>query len=362
MRKLPAEWAPQDAVLLTWPHKNSDWAPHLNAVTNLYLALVEILLQHTNLIIVAPPAELEILRGSIKNIEQRMGEKNKAGFFANLYPIESNDTWARDHGPITVFEDQHILLLDFTFNGWGNKFAAHMDNKISSRLHNKNAFGKTKMSPVDYILEGGAIESDGAGSIMTTSACLLNTNRNVSRIIDQTHHTKKECERLLKTTLGATNILWLDHGYLKGDDTDSHIDTLARFAPNNSILYVACDAPDDEHYEELAKMEAQLRAFKNTDGDAYTLLPLPWPAPKLSDEGERLPATYANFLVTNNAVIVPTYGDTNDQLALKQIQHAFPKHKIYGIDCSVLIEQHGSLHCITMQIPKGVLSNKSNAP
>jgi len=198
------------------------------------------------------------------------------------------------------------------------------------------------------ILEGGSIESDGNGTILTTCECLFEGNRNP-------HLSRKEIETSLAEQLGAEHFLWLQHGFLAGDDTDSHIDTLARLCPNDVILHVTCDDPDDLHFEEFARMTEQLRSFRTKKGAPYNLVPLPWPEAIFDENGTRLPATYANFLIINNAVLVPTYRDKADTAALEAVQKVFPRHEIIGIDCLPLILQHGSLHCVTMQIPKGVL-------
>jgi agmatine deiminase len=211
------------------------------------------------------------------------------------------------------------------------------------------AFNSISFETIGLILEGGSIESDGKGTILTTAECLLNPNRNP-------HLSRQEIEEELLSLLGAEEVLWLENGYLAGDDTDSHIDTLARFAPDDTILYVACDDPDDEHFESLKAMREELETFRTRDDKPYRLLPLPWPQARHDENGQRLPATYANFLVINGAVLVPTYDDPSDATALKIIAKAFPGRKIIGIDCLPLIEQHGSLHCVTMQMPKGVLA------
>ncbi|MBN2702906.1 MAG: agmatine deiminase family protein [Pontiellaceae bacterium] len=314
-KRLPAEWAPQDAVLLAWPHENTDWAPLLKAAQQTFDHIAYAVERFQRVIRVAPDA----------------------------FNVPTDDTWARDFGPITIEENGAPLLLDFTFNGWGNKFSAEQDNRITQTLHQLGAFGHTPLRSIDLVLEGGSIESDGEGTLLTTAECLLNPNRNPNL-------SKAQIETALRNELGADTILWLNHGALLGDDTDAHIDTLARLAPERTIVYTACDDPEDAHYDELKKMEHELEAFSD-----YRLLPLPWPSPKYDDEGHRLPATYANFLVINGAVLVPTYNDPADDAALAVVQKAFPDREVIGIDCSTLILQHGSLHCVTMQIPKGVL-------
>ncbi|WP_372846996.1 agmatine/peptidylarginine deiminase [Pontiella sp.] len=314
-KRLPAEWEPQDAVLLTWPHAKTDWAGCLEAAQQTFSEIEAAIRRFEAVVLVRPDA----------------------------FNLPSNDTWSRDFGPITIEENGQPVLLDFTFNGWGGKFAAALDNAITQKLYANGAFDQTRLRTVDFVLEGGSIESDGEGTLLTTAACLLNPNRNPNR-------SKPEIEALLKKELGLHTILWLNHGYLAGDDTDSHIDTLARLCPDKTIAYVACDDPADEHYAALNAMKAELEQF-----EGYRLLPLPWPAAQYDENGERLPATYANYLVINGAVLVPTYNDPADEAALAVIANAFPGREIIGIDCRTLIRQHGSLHCVTMQIPAGVL-------
>jgi agmatine deiminase len=336
--RLPAEWETQSAVLLAWPHENTPWAPFLEDVRYTFLEIIKTILKFEPVILVTPDkTQSEIIRGTITS---------KKLF---LFEITGNDTWARDFGPITVFKDGNPVLMDFTFNGWGHKYPAKLDNLITGNLHKLGAFGKTKLEPVGFILEGGSIDSDGCGTILTTSKCLLNPNRNRGL-------SKKQIEENLVTFFGAKRILWLEHGHLDGDDTDSHIDTLARFASENTIIHISCNDTTDIHYRELKLMEKDLKSSRTANGRPYRLISLPWPDAKYDDKGNRLPATYANFLIMNNAVLVPTYRDKKDSTALKIMQDAFPDHKVIGINCLPLIRQHGSLHCVTMQIPKGVVN------
>lgn len=340
-RRLPAEWEEQDGVLLSWPHADSDWSDDIDLVEPVFSAIAATISLFERVIIVAPESD-QIL----SKIVAAGGNPQQV----TLCELPTNDTWSRDFGPIVVNEDGRIRLLDFGFNGWGLKFAANHDNQITRRLAASGLFGKNDLQVVGLTLEGGAIESDGAGTLLTTSECLLNQNRNP-------HLTQKEIERKLCELFGLHHILWLDYGYLAGDDTDSHIDTLARFCPDDTIVYVRCDDPMDEHFSALQRMEEQLKTFRTADDRPYHLLPLPWPPAFYSpDQGERLPATYANFLIINGAVLVPTYDCGTDDSALEVIGKAFPNHKIIGIDCSPLILQHGSLHCVTMQLPRGTLS------
>ncbi len=336
--RLPAEWEPQDGVLLAWPHEQTDWASVLPLVEPVFLQLADTISRHEQLLIAtADPgslaAKLETFGATMASI--------------TLVQVPFDDTWCRDFGPITILADGVPRLQDFVFNGWGNKFLAQQDSAVTQHLQQRNFF----FAPVDcrsLVLEGGSIESDGCGTLLTTSQCLLNPNRNPNR-------NREQIEGELRDTLGCRRILWLQHGHLLGDDTDAHIDTLARFAPNDTILYVACDDPQDAHYPALARMAEELTAFRTEAGRPYRLLPLPWPAARFDDAGQRLPATYANFLIINGAVLMPTYGDPQDDKALATVGAAFPDRKIIGIDCSAVILQHGSLHCLTMQLPQGVL-------
>ena len=329
----PAEWAPQQFVQLTWPHADTDWAYMLDEVQACFKNIAREIAKRQRLVIVAP--DIDDVRCQIAysvNMDN-----------VTLVELPSNDTWARDHGGITIFEDGKPVVLDFQFNGWGLKFAADKDNLITERLHRAgHLFGELR-SCRNFVFEGGSIESDGEGTLLTTSECLLSPNRNATM-------TREEIEAYLLDALGAKRLLWLDHGYLAGDDTDSHIDTLARLCPDNTILYVKCEDESDEHYEALRSMEEQLKTFRTLDGKPYRLIALPMAHPAY-EEDERIPATYVNYLVINGAVLVPTYDTDLDAIALAQVQRAFPQHEIVGIDCQALIRQHGSLHCVTMQYP-----------
>ena len=332
-RIFPAEWAPQQFVQLTWPHADTDWAYMLEEVQECFKNIAREIAKRQQLLIVAP--DVEDVRRQIAS------EVNMAN--VRLVELSSNDTWARDHGGITIFEDAKPIILDFQFNGWGLKFASDKDNLITERLHRGgHLFGELRNCR-NFVFEGGSIESDGEGTLLTTSECLLSPNRNATM-------SRENIEKYLLETLGAKQMLWLDHGYLAGDDTDSHIDTLARLCPNNTILYVKCEDESDEHYEALHRMEEQLKTFRTLNGEPYRLIALPMACPAYEDD-ERIPATYANYLVINGAVLVPTYGTDLDSVALEQVGKAFPEREIVGIDCQALIRQHGSLHCVTMQYP-----------
>ena len=342
-----AEWEPQSMVQLTWPHKDTDWAPMLDEITAVYEEIAREITKREGLIIVAPEGvQLNVLRNATL---RSVGERSTFNV-----QCPTNDTWARDHGFITVETysppsegsgEAAALLLDFCFNGWGEKFPADLDNAINRHLYDEGLIEGEYVDCLDFVLEGGSIESDGKGTVFTTTGCLLAPHRNQPM-------TKEQIEERLKRELHAKRILWIDHGNLTGDDTDGHIDTLVRVCPDDTLLYVGCDDTEDEQYEDLRLMEEQLKTFRTLDGKPYRLEKLPMPRP-IYEDGDRLPATYANFLVINGAVLCPTYAQPDlDTEALRIIGEAFPGREIVGIDCRSVIRQHGSLHCCTMQIPE----------
>lgn len=340
--QFPAEWAPQDAVQLTWPNDRGDWAPYLAQVEPVFIAIAHAVAHRERLIISCYD---QAHRDAVENRLRAAGVDLSR---VRLYAIPSNDTWARDHGPITVYADGKPRLLDFQFNGWGGKYSATLDNQISRHLLNQGAFGSTPLITLELILEGGGIETDGTGTLLTTTSCLLAPTRNPQ--FDQA-----QLETRLSQLLGVDRFLWLHHGDLQGDDTDGHIDTLARFCSADTIAYQGCNDADDSHYPVLRAMAAELRAFRTRAGQPYRLIELPWPRAKRNAAGDRLPATYANFLIINDAVLLPIYNDPADARASAALQEAFPDREIVPIDCSALILQYGSLHCVTMQLPQGVL-------
>jgi agmatine deiminase len=340
---LPPEWAPQSGVMLTWPHPHGDWAARLATVEPVFVTIARAVSLRERVLI---GCHDDAHREHVAALLRAAGMESSRVI---LRVVTSNDTWARDHGPITVLCQNEPTLLDFRFNGWGGKYPYALDDAITRRLYEAGAFGDTPLQTVDLVLEGGSIEVDGSGTLLTTSRCLLAPTRNPAI-------GRERLEASLKELLGLNRILWLDHGYLAGDDTDSHIDTLARFCDARTIAYVACDDPTDEHYAELTAMEQELRGFRAADGTPYRLVALPWPRAKYNEDGERLPATYANFLIVNGAVLVPTYDDPADGIALDRLKECFPDREIVAIDCAPLIYQYGSLHCVTMQLPAGVLT------
>lgn len=336
---MPAEWSEDVAsVMIAYPHEGTDWGYMLDEARGCFNEIIKGITVEAGLhaVIVTP---------NIATTQLHLPQLPKGSF--SFIEVPTDDTWARDFGAITVEEGGCKKLVDFQFNGWGLKFASANDNMVNMRASELGALTMELENRRSFVLEGGSIESDGRGTILTTSECLLSVNRNGG-------DSREEIETQLKDCLGSKRVLWLNHGFLAGDDTDSHVDTLARFANEHTILYVKSYLPDDIHNSELEKMESELRELVTADGQPYNLIGLPLPDAIYDEDGERLPATYANFLITPRAVLMPIYGQPmNDELATQMMRIAFPDHKIVGIDCNALIRQHGSLHCVTMQLHKG---------
>lgn len=328
MIRVPAEWEKQDSILMSFPHAQSDWDDDLQSAISVFVRMASSICFNQKLILICD---------DIQKTKDLFCYHDKISFVK----LETNDTWIRDYGPISIYENDEHKLIDFQFNAWGGKFEYKLDNAITKELHSKWHFGISKLIEEDFVLEGGSIESDGAGTILTTSECLLNPSRNPSL-------SKSQIEEKLKSILGAKRILWLDHGSLIGDDTDAHIDTLARFIDKETIVYVSRETNDKEH-ESLSKMKSQLESFKTIDGKPYKLIPLPLPSAKYKD-GERLPATYANFLIANHVILLPIYNDTLDKEMISLFKELFPSREIIPINALRLIEEGGSIHCSTMHV------------
>lgn len=328
MKRLPAEWEKQDSILMSFPHCGTDWTDDMQSALSVFIRMASSICFNQKLILVCD---------DIEETKKLFCYHDKISFIK----LQTNDTWIRDYGPITIYEDDERKLIDFQFNAWGGKFEYKLDNAVTKQLHSKWHFGVSKLLEEDFILEGGSIESDGAGTILTTAECLLNPNRNPS-------FSKEQIEEKLKTTLGVRRVLWLEHGSLIGDDTDAHIDTLARFIDKDTIAYVSCKT-EDEHFESLSKTKAQLESFRTIDGKPYKLIPLPLPSAKYKN-GMRLPATYANFLIANHVVLLPTYEDPLDKEMVTLFKELFPTREIIPINAMRLIEEGGSIHCSTMQV------------
>jgi len=336
MNRFPAEWEKQSAVLIAWPHKTGDFSNNLEFVEQSYSVIADTITQYQRLIIVCRD---DIHQQHIKTLITRHDD-------IDFIHATVNDIWVRDTVFLSVEKDGGITHLNFLFNGWGEKYQHQNDNDLNHKLLNAKPFKGKAHKDIDFILEGGSVESDGIETILTTKQCLLNPNRNKGL-------TQQEIEQQLLVNLGAKRVLWLDQENLSGDDTDAHIDTLARFCSANTIAYTSCKDPDDLHYTSLKYMERQLQEFRNPVGEPYHLVALPLPKPIFDEEDQQLPANYANFLIINHAVLVPTYNDPMDDIALKRVGECFPQHEIIAIPCRPLVHQYGSLHCMTMQFPAG---------
>ncbi len=341
MRTFLPEWGRNDAILMALPNASTDWAYILNEARDQYHRIIKALTDEG--------VRVLLLCDDEEKANELLFDCDSEKL--TLIKAPYNDTWTRDYGPLTVIKDDRLRALDFGFNGWGLKFAADKDNLVNlhlaeSKIFNPSAYRNERA----FILEGGSVDTDGEGTILTTTRCLCSPNRNGGL-------TKQEAEKKLHDLLGASHVLFLDYGELAGDDTDSHIDTLARIAPGNTILFTGCRDIDDPHFETLLKMRAQLTMFRNAEGEPFNLIELPLPEAIYDEDGQRLPATYANYLVTDKLIFMPTYNQPlQDNLAMHTIKIAFPDHDVIGIDCTTLIKQHGSLHCATMQLPDNLLN------
>jgi agmatine/peptidylarginine deiminase len=337
--RFPAEWEPQSAVLLAWPHAGTDWAPRLDAVEETYIALVAAITRFEDVVVCVADDDVQAYaRARLASARIDMDR-------VRFVDVEYDDTWLRDSGPITLVDKAGFRLLDFRFTGWGGKFEASRDDRLVEALDSLALFSNNTRQTIDFSLEGGAIETDGAGTLLTTWRCLHERHPDLDRTT--------LAERL-SGWLHQDRVLWLDHGYLEGDDTDAHVDTLARFAGTDAIVFQDCDDPQDPHFRELQEMAAELAALRTTEGRPYRLFALPWARP-IIDENRRLAASYANFLIINGAVLMPAYGDPADAQAQDVLAQAFPDREIVPVPCRPLIWQNGSLHCLTMQLPRGLV-------
>ncbi|MES2859644.1 MAG: agmatine deiminase family protein [Pseudomonadota bacterium] len=337
--RFPAEWEPQAAILIAWPNAETDWAERLAEVEDTYIALVAAITRFQPVLVCVADDDVETYA------EMRLRSNRIDMDRVRFISVPYDDTWLRDTGPITLRAGDGFRLLDFRFTGWGGKFGASDDDRVVERLCAQGQFGAHHRQVIDFALEGGAIETDGNGTLLTTWQCLHERHPDATR---------EELTARLAGWLHQDRVLWLDHGALEGDDTDAHIDTLARFASPDAIVFQACDDPADSHFAGLKAMADEIAALRTKDGEPYRLFPLPWAQPIL-DQGRRLAASYANFLIINGAVLMPAYGDPADAHAADVLERAFPDREIVTVPCRPLIWQNGSLHCLTMQLPAGLL-------
>ncbi|MBN8716422.1 MAG: agmatine deiminase family protein [Xanthomonadales bacterium] len=337
--RFPAEWESQSAVLIAWPHAGTDWAPRLAEVETTYVALADAVTRFQPLLVCAPSSALQA------HARDRLAAAGVDLARVRFLTVDYDDTWLRDSGPITLREGTGFRLLDFRFTAWGGKFEAGRDDRLVEHLFAQGVFVNAARERIEFALEGGAIETDGRGTLLTTWRCLHERHPDASR---------EQLTMQLATWLRQDRVLWLEHGALEGDDTDAHIDTLARFAPDETIVFQACDDAADSHYADLQAMAAELAALRTRDGRPYRLFPLPWARPVI-DAGRRLAASYTNYLIINGAVLMPAYGDPADARAADVLAEAYPGREIVPVPCRPLIWQNGSLHCITMQLPEGLV-------
>jgi agmatine/peptidylarginine deiminase len=337
--RFPAEWEPQAAILIAWPNADTDWAQRLAEVEETYIALVAAIVRFQRVVICVADDDVETYA------EMRLRSNRIDMHRVRFVTVPYNDTWLRDSGPITLRNGGGFRLLDFRFTGWGGKFDASDDDRLVERLTALDVFAAHDRQAVAFALEGGAIETDGDGTLLTTWQCLHQRHPDASR---------EELTATLSHWLKQDRVLWLDHGALEGDDTDAHIDTLARFAATDAIVFQACDDATDSHYADLKAMADEIAALRTKEGRPYRLFPLPWAQPVI-DGGRRLAASYANFLIVNGAVLMPAYGDEADDTAAAVLAQAFPEREIVQLPCRPLIWQNGSLHCLTMQLPEGLV-------
>lgn len=337
--RFPAEWEPQSAILMAWPHAGTDWAPRLQSVQSCFAGLCSAISRYQPLLLLVPDERIEA------NARAALTAANGHMHSVRFIRLPYNDTWLRDSGPITLRNNGGFRLLDFHFTAWGGKFEAGLDDQLVAGMVALGLFAEARHQRIDFALEGGGIETDGAGTLLSTWHCLHERHPDASR---------QAIEAQLKMSLQQERILWLEHGYLEGDDTDAHIDTLARFAAEDCIVFQGCQDPQDSHYEELQAMAGEIAELRQRNGEPYRTFELPWPKP-IQDNGRRLAASYANFLIINGAVLMPVYNDPADEIAIAVMQQAFPDRDIVGVPCRDLIWQNGSLHCCTMQLPQGLL-------
>ncbi len=348
--RFPAEWEAQSAVVLAWPHADTDWAPWLKAVEESYVELARAILTRASLVLLVKNKALEAR--ALRLIDRDVAH---VGGKILTTRYDYDDTWLRDTGPITLSRvsasgSEVFRWLDFSFTGWGGKYGASKDDKIVAHLAKLPDFSAIEHAPVAFALEGGAIESDGAGTLLTTWNCLSKRHPDKSRA---------QIEAILLENLSVQRVLWLEHGELAGDDTDAHIDTLARFAGTDCIVYQSCDDASDPHFAPLNAMANEIAQLKQANGMPYRNIALPWAPTLTASDGRRLAASYANYLVLNGAILMPGYGLDTDVAASMQLSLAFPQHEIVVVPARSLIEQNGSLHCVTMQLPAGTLETSA---
>ena len=331
-QQLLPEWYPQEAVILAWPDEHTDWAPWLDEVRQTYRQLIEAINNaDAGVILLVRPTMIDDVRAALEGMGNVL-----------LVGADYNDTWVRDYGFLTCQSPKGMQPIEFTFNGWGNKFNAAKDNRI-----NQSVLAELCQLPLktfSQVVEGGALEIDEQGNLLSTQLCLLNPERNGDMSLDA-------YKQLFTDSLGAESVYIFTHGHLEGDDTDGHVDTLVRFTPDKGIVVQGCEnRQQDSHYEGLHALVNEVQqAFP--EHEVFSL-----PLPNINNEdSERLPASYANYLITNSCVLCPVYQQPEDDEALAVLAQAYPNHRIVPINGLPLVQQFGSVHCISMQVPKSTL-------
>lgn len=334
----PAEWEEHEATWLSWPHKEASWPERIDLIYPAYAKFIAELTKGEFVCINVKDQEMQAF--AMEHISKAGADISKVEFYFN----ETNDAWCRDHGPAFLInkngEEPKKIIVDWGFNAWGGKYPPfELDDVIPTKI------AKEKGLPVLYpgiIMEGGSVEFNGAGTVLTSKSCLLNENRNP-------HLSKEQVEEFLKKYYGQKQVLWVDDGIV-GDDTDGHVDDTIRFVNENTVLTVIEDNPEDDNYEILQTNLRQLEEMTLLNGEKLNIIKLPMPDPVYCD-GQRLPASYANFYIANKSVIVPTYRCDKDEVALEIIQQCFPDREVVGIDSTDIIWGLGSFHCLSQQEP-----------
>lgn len=334
---MPAEWAPQSAVWLSWPYNLEEtWEGHIDGAEKAFTEMIEILTQHQTVELLVPNAEVQNRAlGKIKTSKANMKR-------LRTHLIETGDIWIRDYGPIFVTRQSpahEVAYTKWTYNAYGNKYDALL---IGNEAPNKMPLEGYPRFETGLVLEGGSIDVNGTGTLLTTESCLLSPDRNP-------HMNREQIEEALKNYLGATNVLWLGEG-IEGDDTTGHVDDLTRFVGQSTVITVVEEDPTDANFKPLQENAKRLRSMKDETGTPLTVIEIPMPK-KFVVDGRRMAATYANFLIANGVVLVPVYAQSSDKIALEALKKCFPDRDVIGIDCRELIWGYGSIHCASQQQP-----------
>lgn len=335
--RFPAEWELQEALWLSWPHKEESWPGKLETIYAPYSQFIKIVADDQ--LVRINVADEEMKNFATKHIEAAGANMENISFHMN----PTNDAWCRDHGPAFVINDQtgEKAVVDWGYNAWGGKYPPFdLDDVVPTRIAKE--FNLKLFTP-PIVMEGGSVEFNGKGTVLTTTACLLNENRNP-------HLTKEQIEQYLLDYYGQDQVLWLGDGII-GDDTDGHIDDITRFVTEDTVLTVVENDPNDENHPILQENLESLKTMRLLDGRPLNIVELPMPKPVIYED-QQLPASYANFYIANKTVIVPVFNDANDERALAIIQSCFPDRNVIGIDSVDIIWGLGSFHCLSQQEPK----------